>query len=262
MKHVLLTLFSGVILFSCSNDKKESEVAKNSDWTNQHLKGSVKSQEETSYTPDSTGKTGEMDSCCVITQQFDEKGYMVSTTNKDSKGTLKNETTFSHYDGGQVKDIVNTETGKKPTTFSIQIDKDGKYSGARSYDSAGKLLSYYTDLAEDEYSAVTKGTEHKADSSVKSSFESTYDKGFQVSSTGKDSSGKVTFTFKCELNDKGDMVKSTTTNTVKDSTTTTVVTFKYDSYDEQGNWTQRTTFDDKGKATKVVKRAYTYYKKD
>jgi inorganic pyrophosphatase len=48
----------------------------------------------------------------------------------------------------------------------------------------------------------------------------------------------------------------------KDSTTTKTTTFKYDSYDEQGNWTQRTTFDDKGKATKVIKRTHTYYKKD
>jgi hypothetical protein len=36
-------------------------------------------------------------------------------------------------------------------------------------------------------------------------------------------------------------------------------TYKYDHYDEKGNWTQRTAYDDKGKPTKVVKRSFTYY---
>lgn len=262
MKKILLALTIGAFLFSCSNKKTETEAAKNSDWTNQHLKGKVQSYEETSYTPDSTGKIGAMDSCCVDIEQYDAKGYGTSSQNKDSKGALKNETSISHYDGGQVKEFVTMENGKKSSSFSIDIDKDGKYTGARAYDSAGKLTSFYTDLKEDDYGAVTSGIEHKPDSSVKSSFTAEYDKGMQVSSTGKDSSGKVTFSFKAELNDKGDLAKRTTTNVGKDSTTTTVTTYKYDSYDDQGNWTQRTTYNDKGKATKVVKRAYTYYKKD
>ena len=262
MKKILLALAIGAFLFSCSNKKTETEVAKNSDWTNEHLKGKVQSYEETSYTPDSTGKIGAMDSCCVETRNYDEKGYSSTSQSKDSKGTLTSETTISHYDGGQVKEFVSMEKGKKASSFSIDIDKDGKYSGARAYDSTGKLTSFYTDLKEDDYGAVTTGIEHKPDSSVKSSFTAEYDKGLQISSTGKDSSGKVTFSYKAELNDKGDIAKSTATNVGKDSTTTKVTTYKYDSYDDAGNWTQRTAYDDKGKATKVVKRTYTYYKKD
>ena len=262
MKHVLLALFTGVILFSCSSDKKETEAAKNSDWTNQHLKGKVKSIEETSYTPDSTGKIDAMDSCCIDMQQFDDKGYMQSTQSKDSKGTVKNETTVAHYEGGQVKEYANSAGGKKTGVFSIEINKDGKYSGARNIDSTGKLASYYTDLTEDEYGSVTAGTEHNPDSSVKSSFAAEYNKGLQIATTAKDSSGKVNYTFKAELNDKNDISKVTTTTITKDSTTTKVITYKYDSYDTDGNWTQRTAYDEKGKATKVVKRTYTYYKKD
>ncbi len=262
MKKLFLTLIIGSFLFSCSNNKTETEAAKNSDWTGQNLKGRVQTQEETSYTPDSTGKTGAMDSCCINVQQYDEKGYNTSSQSKDSKGTVKNESTVSHYDGGQAKEVISMTDGKKSSSFSIQIDKDGKYSGAQGYDSTGKMTSFYTDLKEDDYAGVTAGTEHKPDSSVKSSFTAEYNKGMQVSSTGKDSSGKVTFSFKAELNDKGDIIKTTVSNTMKDSTTTTVTTYKFDSYDEQGNWTQRTTYNDKGKATKVVKRTYTYYKKD
>jgi hypothetical protein len=262
MKKVFLIISTTLVLVSCSNDKKETSVAKNSDLTGQHLAGNVKTFEETSYTPDSTGKTGAMDSCCIESSQFDDKGYNTSTQSKDSKGNVKNETTISHYDGGQAKDIVTMSNGKKTSTFSIEINKDGKYSGAKIYDSAGKMTSYYTDLTEDDYGAVTSASEHKADSSAKSFFNAEYNKGLQVNSTGKDSSGKVTFTYKAELDDKGNISKTTTTSVTKDSTTTTVLTFKYDSFDTEGNWTQRTTYNDKGKATKVVKRAYTYYKKD
>lgn len=262
MRKLLLTLIMGYLLVSCSTKNKETESAKNSDWTTQNLKGKVQSLEESSYTPDSAGKIDAMDSCCTYVQQFDEKGYNTSSSTKDSKGTVKDETTISHYDGGQAKEVVTMSNGKKTSSFSIQIDKDGKYSGAKAFDSAGKLISFYTNLKEDDYGAVTNGVEHKADSSIKSSFTSEYNKGMQVSTIGKDSSGKVTYTFKSELNDKRDIAKSTSTNTTKDSTTTKVLTYKYDSYDDEGNWTQRTTFNDKGKATKVVKRTYTYYKKD
>ncbi len=262
MRKLFFAITVGALLVSCSNNKKETEAAKNSDWTSQNLKGNVQSFEETSYTPDSTGKIDAMDSCCIEIQNFDDKGYTKSYQSKDSKGTLKSETTLSHYEGGRAKEVVNMENGKKVNVISIELDKDGKYSAVQVHDSSGKLTNFYTDLKENDYEETTAGTEHKADSSVASSFESDYNKGIQVGSTGKDSSGKVTFTYKAELNDKGDVVKATTTNITKDSTTTKVITYKYDSYDDQGNWTQRTTYNDKGKATKVVKRKYTYYKKD
>jgi hypothetical protein len=89
MKKLLLLMATGMIMFSCNDSAKETTtVAKNSDWTTQNLKGMVKSLEETSYTPDSTGKIGEMDSCCISTDQFDEKGYITSSSKKDSKGKV------------------------------------------------------------------------------------------------------------------------------------------------------------------------------
>ena len=262
MKKIFLTLAMVSFLISCSDNKKETEIAKNNDWTNRHLKGEVKSLEETSYTPDSTGKTGAMDSCCIEIQQFNEKGYSNASQTKDSKGTVKNESSMTFYEGGQVKEFVTMSNGKKINTTSIDIDKDGKYVGARNMDSSGKVTSFYTDLKEDAYGAITSGIEKNPDSSVKSIFSAAYDKGLQISATLKDSSGKTTYTFKAELNDKSDIAKTTTTNISKDTTTTTVITYTYETYDDQGNWLQRTTYDEKGKATKVVKRAYAYYKKD
>jgi hypothetical protein len=262
MKKLLMLMVTGMILFSCNNGETETAVAKNSDWTTQNLKGMVKSIEQSTYTPDSTGKIGAMDSCCINTDEFDEKGYTTSSAKKDSKGNAGETTSFAHYDKGQMKSVSNSKNGKVTGGFEIDIDKDGKYTGARELDSAGKSTFYYTGLTEDDYGSVTSGTRHKKDSSVDGVFKSEYTKGIQVGNSYTDSSGKQVYTSKSELNDKGDVAKTTETNVGKDSTTTTVTTYTYDSRDEQGNWTQRTTINDKGKATKVTKRTITYYKKD
>ena len=119
----------------------------------------------------------------------------------------------------------------------------------------------YKDLSENEYGEVLKGTEYKPDNTMKSSFENNYDKdGHFIGGSGKDSTGKEIFHSTVKLNDKGDAAEETTMTVTKDSTKNETVTYKYDSYDDQGNWTQRTTYNDKGKPTKIVKRTYTYYK--
>jgi hypothetical protein len=48
--------------------------------------------------------------------------------------------------------------------------------------------------------------------------------------------------------------------TTKDSTTNKITKYRYDSYDDKGNWTQRTETDENGKPVKIVKRTITYYK--
>ncbi len=262
MKKLLLLLIGGTIMFSCNNATKEAVVAKNSDWTAQNLKGMVQTMETTNYTPDSTGKIDAMDSCCITVDEFDKNGYTIAVTKKDSKGTVTENTVMTHYEKGQMKSLVVTKNGKLASGFTIELDKDGKYSGGNETDSAGKITFFYTGLKEDDYGAVTTGTRHKADSTVDGVFENDYSKGIQVAGRYKDSTGKEVYNSKSELNDKGDVAKTTEMNVTKDSTTNKVTTYKYDSYDEQGNWTQRTTLDEKGKATKVVKRAYTYFKKD
>ncbi len=64
-----------------------------------------------------------------------------------------------------------------------------------------------------------------------------------------------------KYNDKNELIETSKDAVTKDSTTTKVTKYTYDSHDEMGNWTQRTTWDDKGKATAVTKRKYTYRKK-
>ena len=95
---------------------------------------------------------------------------------------------------------------------------------------------------------------------IKSTFDMKYDGPHFIGGTVTDSTGKTSYTGSVKLNDKGDPIEETTTTLEKDSTKTEVVTYKYDATDDKGNWTQRTTYNDKGKATKVIKRTITYFK--
>lgn len=262
MKKLLTAISAVALLFGCVDSNKNGEVAKNSDWYSSNLKGMVQTMETADYTPDSTGKINAMDSCCVDVEQFDDKGYTTTNTKKDSKGTITEEMTLTRYDQGQAKDMKTMKDGKMASGFQIQINEDGKYSGAQELDSAGNVAFFYTELTEDENGAVTSGKRHKADSTFYGIFYNDYKNGVQVSNRYTDSTGKEVWNATNELNEKGDMEKRTEKSTDKDSTTTTVKTYTYDSYDETGNWTQRTTYDDKGKATKVTKRSFTYFKKD
>ena len=204
---------------------------------------------------------GEMDSCCVFTQEYDEKGYSPKSSRKDNKGILKSESTAEHYENGQMKEFVNMKDGKKQNSVTIEIGKDGKYTGAKSYDSSGKMDGYYLDLQENEYGAMTRGKMFNTDSTLKFTFSSTFEKAINIGNR-TDSAGKILYENKLKLNEKGDVVEMNSTYLNKDSTVQDKETYTYERYDETGNWTQRTTYDKKGKASKITKREITYYKKD
>jgi hypothetical protein len=259
MKKLFLVLSVSGLLAACNNEKKAA-APKNTDLIQQNLKGKVQQFDEMSYAVDSTGKMGAKDSI-TNSQSFDEKGYQTKFGSKNAAGEVVNEGMATHYDNGQTKEFESKNKGKLAFKMVIELDSNGKYLRADNYDSSGKISSYYKDLSENEYGEVLKGTEYKPDNTMKSSFENNYDKdGHYIGSSGKDSTGKETFHSTVKLNDKGDAAEETTMTVTKDSTKNETVSYKYDSYDDQGNWTQRTTYNDKGKPTKIVKRTYSYYK--
>ncbi len=210
---------------------------------------------------DSTGKIGEMDSCCASINEFHEKGYNPKFYSNDSKGNIKEEGTLTPYEGGQLKEAITMADGKKKSSFTVRIDKEGKSSGGQSYDSTDKMDTYFTDLKENEYGAVTAGKAYKADSTLKYSFTNDYDKAINRGGH-TDSACKMIYESKMKVNDKGDVVEMNNISVSKDSVIHKKETYSYESYDDQGNWTQRTTYDDNGKVTKIVKRVISYYKKD
>ncbi len=247
-----------VIAFSCN--QKKAEAPKNADVLADNLKGKVEQTTETDFKTDSTAKIGERDSCCVATVKYDEKGYISEYTSDNKAGTKKEEESFTHYDNGAMKSLKNTKNNKPVSIISVQIDKDGNYSGAQESDSTEKMKFYYTDLKQNDYGQLTSFKQFKADSTLNSTMTSTYDKQIFKGNEMKDSVGKVTYSSSVKLDDKNNVTERDEKTVTKDSTTDKVTSYKYDSFDDKGNWTQRTEMDKNGKPVKITKREITYYK--
>jgi hypothetical protein len=266
MKKISIVIFAALFAISC-NEKKEGPSATN-DLFLDNLKGAVQQTMETPYQTDSTGKIGVMDSCCISLGNYDSAGNFNKYVSKDGKGNIKFEQSISRYDNSLFKEITNSANSKQSGRITIQLDKEGKkYATAIEYDSSGKLSSFYKDITQNEYNQLTSMKQYKPDSTLKQSEETKYDKQIFVEQTTKDSSGKEISKTSAKVDDKGNQIESTRTSTMKDaktkkdSTTTKITKYKYDSFDDKGNWTQRTEMDEKGKPTKIVKREITYYKK-
>ena len=259
MKRLIAFIAAAGMLIACNNstEVKSASMAKNSDVVQQNLKGKVQHFEETSYTVDSTGNN-KMDSLMNVSE-FDEKGYQTTFQTKDSTGKVHMNQTVMHDAQGNVTEVKSITDGKQTFRLVTEI-KDGKYVGGNTFDSTDKKDSYYTDLATNEYGVVYAGKQHFMDGRIKATFDYKFDGPIYVSGSTTDSTGTVTYTGSVKVNDKGDPSEEMSTTREKGSTKTEKMTYKYDSYDDQGNWTQRTTFNEKGKPTKVVKRTFTYYK--
>src|SRR5258706_569704 len=102
----------------------------------------------------------------------------------------------------------------------------------------GKVKQVETDTYTVDSTGKIGATQHHPDSSLKMSFTSNFEKQFYIGGESKDSTGKVTYSSKIKLNDKNDQEELTETMVTKDSFKITVTTYKYDGWDDKGNWTQ------------------------
>jgi hypothetical protein len=257
MKKLSFLVVASVIAFSCGESKQEA--AKNTDWLADNLSGKVEQTTDSTYKTESMGKTGELDSCCVVSTKYDEKGYSSGYTSVDKAGTDKEEGVFTHDDKGLFTGQKFTKNGKQTSSLTVQNDNN-KPSVARSFDSTNKMDFYYTDITTNDYDRLLGFKQYKADSTLKMSIEFTYDKQFYKGQTNKDSVGKETYSSAVKLDDKNNIIENTEKTVTKDSTTNKTTKYRYDSFDDKGNWTQRTEMDGTGKPVKIVKRTVTYYK--
>jgi hypothetical protein len=261
MKHIFLLFSTAGIIASCNNSTtiKSAEAAKNTDVLQQNLLGKVQRIEQSTFTVDSTGKS-KQDSLVSI-MDFDEKGYQPAYSTKDLSGKMHAEQTFKHDDKGTFLEMVSKKDGKPDSRLVTEIDKDGKYMGGKRYDSTGKQDGYYTDLMTNEYGAVYAGKFHKMNGDVFSSWNSSFKGPLYIGGSSSDSMGKVSYIDSVKLDEKGNPVEDALTTKRSADAKTEKTSFKYDAFDEQGNWTQRTSYNEKGKATKIEKRTITYYQK-
>ena len=258
MKKNAILLAGSIIVFSCNQSNKE--IPKNADMLADNLKGHVEQTIDSTFKTDSNDKIGEQDSCCVIIQKYDELGYATQNNSNYRDGAENYKTVFTHDDKGNVKSVRSIKNGKLISSISVNVGKDGNYSGARSFDSTGKMDSYYTDLTSNDYGQLTSFRQFKPDSILKMSVTSTYAKQLFTGNSVKDSSGKETYSSKITLDDKNNVIENTTKEVTKDSTINKTIKYHYDIFDDKGNWTQRTEMDENGKPVQIDKRTITYYK--
>ncbi len=256
MKRVIMVAFA-VGLLACNSNQKTT-ARNNTDLIQSNLKDKVKTLEERNVNFDSVGRV-KPDST-FNTTNFNEEGYITEYTSKDSLGKTTLDQTVSHNADGTVSEWKNTKDGKQVFRLITEVDKNGNYIGGKTFDSTGKQDSYYTDLKTNEYGIVYAGKQHFMNGKLKSTFEMKYEGSNFVGGTSTDSAGKTSYEGTLKLNDKGDAIEEHSTTREKDSTRVQNLTYKYDSYDDKGNWTQRTAYNEKGKPTAIVRRIITYYK--
>jgi hypothetical protein len=262
MKNSSFLLVAVAFVISCNDSKQETP--KNADWLADNLSGKVEQTTDSVYKADSTGKMGDLDSCCVTSTKYDEKGYSSDYASVDKAGTNHEEATFTHDDNGLFIGQKFTKNGKQMSSLTVD-NKDGKPSVAKSFDSTNKMDFYFTDITVNDYGRLTSYKQYKPDSTLKSSMTINYNNQFLKDQSVKDSVGKETSSYSQTFDDKNNVVESTykeikIDSAKKDTTITTVTKYRYDTFDDKGNWTQRTEMDKDGKPVKIVKRTITYYK--
>jgi hypothetical protein len=263
---LIICCLISVVLFNEACNQKQSAAGPApaaSDLLSENLKGNVTQVESDTYKIDSTGKTGPLDEKNI--EKYDSAGYTSSYITMNGKDSLKSQTNFQHNASGFLLSVQTTGgKNEKKSSMIIEFDSSGKYNLAKSYDSTGKLDIFYTEIITNNYGQVTGANGHHADSTLKMTFTNDFDSVYYVGGVSKDSVGKLTYSSKMVLNEKKDPAKmeeitvTTDPKTKKDSTKNTTLTYTYENWDPHGNWTQQTSFDEKGKPVKIIKRIIVY----
>ena len=217
-------------------------------WKSNGLKGYVKSTTETSSKEGSKNNSNSTD---IITQ-YNELGEVIleqTTTGKDVKITqILYHPDFSlsaiiesngrkryDYKNGQLNKITFINSRKKESPIAtFKYDNGGRLIERTDYITGvkGSTITHYTYNAND---SIISSKKYKSTTPKNTTIQQYID-GKVVSST--ETIGKQTTQKRYAYNDKGDLIKITTTKNNKD---TENITYEY-LYDETGNWTKQSMF--------------------
>lgn len=253
MKKLLLFFIVSATFIAC----KDNQHRKNTGIIQQNLKGKVQTLTEITINLDSSGNP-KSDSTYKISE-FTTDGYVTTVTSKDSSGKIIQIQTLVLNADGTMKEMNKSKEGKQISRFTAEVDKSGNYTSGKNYDSTNNQDSYLADLKTNEYGIVYSGKEYFMNGKIKNTWDAKYEGPNFVGFTATDSLGKKS-QGAVKLNEKGDAIKENYSYYEKDSLIAKNYTYKYDSYDDKGNWTLRSTYDEKEKKESIVKRVFAYYK--
>lgn len=271
MKKLAYLLALPLFMYSCgSAEQKPAESTETadttetvemirSDWENDHLHGKVKSIEETPYTADKDGNIGEMDSCCVSMEMYNEHGFMTKETEKNSAGETTETGVIDRDEMGRFMGYTATADGRVVFKRVVERDTEGNAISAVDTDTTGQVTRKHTVDDANEHFQALSGKSYLADGTYLGTWSYDYVDGMRVSSGWVDSTDVQRMKRTGELNDLGWISKSVEVKVGEDgNTTTTTTTYTYDSFDDAGNWTQKTKYEN-DEPVAVMKRSYTYY---
>lgn len=260
MKKMMLK-FSAIILLACFSTACQNNSGKPSianDLMTANLQGKVQRSTETSVSFDSTGTVQKGDAS-TEEMLFDERGFQTRVISK-RPGIPESEMTFTRFASGALKEAVFTDSGKLTFRTVNEIDSNGNPTGSKNFDSTGKLYGYTKIISANEYGMPTSSEHYGLNNKFRSSMESKYDKARYLGWVVKDSAGKTTMTLTLKLNEKGEPKEQVITQYLKDSSKTDRETYQYGKFDVKGNWTERTSYTEKGMVKDLTRRTLAYYK--
>jgi hypothetical protein len=265
MKKLLIILFLPLLIIQCKNSEKSSDnttedaAMERNNWANAHLNGKVKSIEETPYTPDESGKISEMDSCCVELKEYSDKGFIMKYTEKNKEGTVTQVNVMEHSETGKFISNTRFKNGKEVWKRVVNRDEEGNPLGAFDSDSTQQVTRIHKGEVYNDFNQPVSGKTYTSDSTYLGTWSYKYIDGLRAGYSWIDSANVQRINRTGEVNDKGWISKVVDVRVEENGdTTTTSETYTYDSFDEMGNWTQRTEYIDQ-KPVHVMKRSYTYH---
>ena len=143
MKMNYFTLFFVALFFqSCTIETIEN------DWTEENLKGKVKSYSEFTYEAEERfGKIekGERDFCFFLKKSYDEKGNKIEENRYYSDGRCRYKYTYKYDEKGNIieKNTYNSD-GRLEYKYTYKYDEKGNKIEENSYDSDGRLDPKWT----------------------------------------------------------------------------------------------------------------------
>ena len=249
MKKILTFILLVVVLYACK------QIRKNNERFTFPLYGEVKQLIQVNIKLDSLG-IPKADSV-TTTFDFDKWGYFEKVISKDTAGTKEQK--FLRYDNGLYKDFSVFKNNKLQNRWTAELDKAGKYSEVKLYDSANKQNAYITDIKSNEYDIPVSWKQYDMNKKFMIGYTSQFKGKIMISNSMIDSNGKRSFETLVTLNDKEEVIAEKSITLIKDSMVTKETTYTYENYDKAGNWQIMNSFE-KGKKVAILKRSLTYYK--
>lgn len=252
MNLLLKFICGSCLIVSCSTRQPIKYLT---DLEQANIKGRVTKLVTETYNVDSLGKARELVS--VTIEIFNKLGYTSTDTARDFMEKNEVVNFLIYNENGSLASLSTFENGKKLSKMLLKYEGD-KCIAVENYDSKNKLESYYGNIQQTDFGLLSSLNSYDNNGNLTMSYANDYDSIYQISATARDSIGMLSSEIKINLTDKKYPENMLEVSYQKDSTITKYLSYKYENWDNEGNWIRQTVFDKKGNAIKIVNRIFDY----